>query len=223
MFTHTTAMDHQSIFLTHTTWSNSSKPLVQNRFHHTTNHFPDLEEDFCSCSCTLDQSTPFPDLVDGNTMTGSELWSGITSSLLPSTLDSSRPDISHSSSVQSSQYSIMSTPTTNSNKWQMSGPIALSCNKMLIWDTPKNNWNITELIKNMNSSRRGLLWISFTTPNSMLMLISTKDAYQCWTKSKTLRMPISRMNWNKSLMLPCMTYSPSLMMQNKQFPSRDQH
>ena len=195
MFIHIIVMDRQSSFLTHTTWSNFSKLLDQNRFHHITNHSQDQEEDFCSCSFTLDQSTLSPDLEDGNTMIGSEQWSGIMSSLLLSTLDSLRPDISHSSSVQSSQYSTMFTLTTNSNNWLTPGLIMLSFNKMLTWDTPKSNSNIIELILSTNTSRRGLLPISSATQSLTLMPISIRDVSQCWLKFRTSNKTISRVKW----------------------------
>jgi len=227
MSTHITVMDLQSTSQMLISWNNCSKPLDQSKYHHTTNHSQDPEEVSYSCSCTLVLLTLSQDLVVGSTMTGSEQWSGIMNSWLLSTLDLSRLDISHSSSVQSSQCSTTYTQSTNSNNWPTNGLIKLSSNKTLTWDTPKNNSSIIELIKSTNSSRSVQLSTSSTTQNWMLMLTSTEDVSVCWTKFKTSRVPTLRHKWRISLMTQLELYSllsmTQLMVRRSEEPHSNQH
>jgi len=150
MCIHIILRDHQSICQTFTSWKLCSKLLVQNKYHHITKLWPDQEEALSSLVYILDQLTLFQDSEDGNIMTGWELWSGITSSLLDFTLVILRLDISLTSSDQSSQFSTMSTQDMNTPSSPTNGLIQPRWSKINIWERPKNNSSITESTKNTN-------------------------------------------------------------------------
>lgn len=127
----------------------SLKLLVQSKYLLTTNHFQEAEEVSYLSSSTLEQSTPFQDSEDGHTMSGLELWSGITNIWLLSILDILKLDISLISLVQSSPPSTMCTLDMRLNNSLLNGLMFAKKSNSSIWLQLESSLSTSEFTMNM--------------------------------------------------------------------------
>lgn len=142
--------------VTCTTWKLFSTLLVLSKSLLTMSLFPEVEEDFCSFSSILGQSTQFPDSEDGQTTNGSEEWSSIMSIYSHSTWDISKLDTLLTSLDLSLQSSTTFTLIMKLNNSPNSGPMSLKRSSCNIWDTQRSSWNSWDLTLNMTLSRKEL-------------------------------------------------------------------
>ena len=186
-FTLITPTNTQLCSLTSTTWRLCSKLLAQSKSHLTTRAYQEAEEVFCSYSSTSDQSTPFPDLEDGPTTNGSEVWFGIMNISSASTLDMLKSATSLTSLVPNSQFSTTFTPDMKPSNWQECGLISQRKSKLSIWSIPSNKSNMLDFKVNTITLRRELWSTIWQTKSLTLKLTSIKEQWTCWDKSRTTR------------------------------------